>query len=134
MVAPFFISYREIRMENIKRYTEEEAGQRLAAELSQWSVSEGHLCRQYETNGWRASMLLANGIAHLAEVAWHHPDLAIGWGSVNVRLRTHDADAITDKDFDLAIMIEQTACWRPTASSSLDGPPSEGQWRYLAGV
>ena len=52
--------------------------------------------------------LLANGIAHLAEVAWHHPDLVISWGSVGVRLRTHDADALTDKDkTDLAFGLQQ---------------------------
>lgn len=119
-------------MDNVNRYTEEQARQRLASALTKWSVADGHLCRQYATNGWRASMLLANGIAHLAEVAWHHPDLAIAWGSVTVKLRTHDADAITDKDFDLAAMIEQTACWKPSPSSSLDGAPDEGQWRYLA--
>ena len=54
-------------------------------------------------------MLLANGIAHLAEVAWHHPDLTVSWGSVGVRLRTHDADAITDKDFDFASAADAAA-------------------------
>ena len=119
-------------MTDAKRYDEHQASQRLEQELPAWSVDDGHLHRRYATNGWRASMLLANGIAHLAEVAWHHPDLAIGWGGVEVRLRTHDADGITDKDFELASMIERTAAWTPAEGSALDGPPVEGQWRYVS--
>ena len=112
-------------------YPDDEADDRLRRQLPSWTVEAGHLCRRYKTNGWRASMLLANGIAHLAEVAWHHPDLTVSWGSVGVRLRTHDADAITDKDFELAAMIEAYAAWKPGADSVLDGAPSDGEWRYL---
>lgn len=118
-------------MTDTKRYDEHQAGERLERDLPAWSVEDGHLYRLYGTNGWRASMLLANGIAHLAEVTWHHPDLAISWSGVEVRLRTHDADAITDKDFELASMIERTAAWAPGDGSALDGSPGEGQWRYV---
>lgn len=112
-------------------YLNGEADDRLQRQLPNWTVEDGHLCRTYATNGWRTSMLLANGIAHLAEVAWHHPDLAISWGKVGVRLRTHDADAITDKDFELAIMIEAYAAWKPATDSVLDGAPTDGEWRYM---
>ncbi|MCG6967854.1 MAG: 4a-hydroxytetrahydrobiopterin dehydratase [Chromatiaceae bacterium] len=112
-------------------YTEVEAGDKLAAVLPSWQVEGGHLRRRYVTDGWRASMLLANGIAHLAELAWHHPDLQISWGSVLVSLRTHSADAISDKDFELAGMIEHWVGWRPASDSTLDGAPSDGKWRYL---
>ena len=118
-------------MSEVMRYTDEQAHQRLHPDLAAWSVEKGHLCRRYATNGWRASMLLANGIAHLAEVAWHHPDLAISWGSVGIRLRTHDVDAITDKDFALARMIEDVAVWKPDQTTALDGAPTQGQWRYV---
>ena len=96
-------------------------------------MADGHLRREYRTTDWRTSMLLANGISHLAESAWHHPDLQIGWGRVVVLLRTHSDNAITDKDFELARMIEQSACWRPGSSSALEGAPREGQWCYLDG-
>ena len=118
-------------MVKAKVYDEHQAVERLKRELPAWSIEDGHLCRRYSTNGWRASMLLANGIAHLAELAWHHPDLAISWGGIEVRLRTHDAAAITDKDFELASMIERTAVWAPGEISALDGSPGAGQWRYV---
>ena len=93
-------------MSGTSTYSEEEARSRLGAALAGWSVADGHLRRRFVTDGWRASMLVANGIGHLAEVAWHHPDLHISWDGVDVALRTHSEDAITDKDFELAEMIE----------------------------
>jgi 4a-hydroxytetrahydrobiopterin dehydratase len=38
----------------------------------------------------------------LAEKAWHHPDIDIRWNQVTLRLTTHDAGGLTEKDFDLA--------------------------------
>jgi len=108
--------------------------ERLAQELPQWSLEQGCLQRRYATGGWRTSMLLANGISHLAEVTWHHPDLEVSWGGVGVRLRTHSEDAITDKDFELARMIEDLVTWRPPKGSALEGVPQQGPWRYLDGA
>jgi len=113
--------------------TETRLAEQVAQRLPRWRIEDGHLCRDYATNGWRASVLLANGIAHLAEVAWHHPDLTIRWAGVEVRLRTHSDDAITEKDLELAEMIEKVAGWRPDAGSALEGAPLEGQWRYVGG-
>jgi len=120
-------------MGSAKTYDEQQAAERLAASLPRWHVEAGTLCRHYATDGWRASMLLANGVAHLAEIAWHHPDLHIGWDGVTVRLRTHSLGAISDKDFELAQMIAHSVCWRPGADSTPEGAPRDGQWRYLAG-
>jgi len=114
------------------RYTDQQAAEHLAAVLPRWGLDAGRLYRRYATDGWRASMLIANGIAHLAEVAWHHPELHITWGSVSVWLRTHAPDGITDKDFELAQMIEHWVCWRPQQGAALEGVPHDGRWRYLA--
>ena len=118
-------------MSGLTTYSDEQAQARLRETLTGWSVEGGHLRRHFATDGWRASMLMANGIAHLAEMTWHHPDLRISWGGVDVALRTHSEDAISDKDFELAEMIESWVGWRPDADSALEGAPSEGRWRYL---
>ena len=65
-------------------------------------------------------MLLVNLIAFYAEAADHHPDLAVSWPSVTVRLNTHSAGGITAKDIELARVIEQQANWRP-AGGALTG-------------
>jgi 4a-hydroxytetrahydrobiopterin dehydratase len=44
-------------------------------------------------------------VALLAEKANHHPDWSNSWNKVVIDLRSHDKDAITDRDFDLARAI-----------------------------
>ena len=118
-------------MSEAMAYSDDQARDKLQAGLAQWSVKDGHLYREFTCNGWRASMMLANGIAHLAEITWHHPELRVNWGGVSIALRTHSDDAITDKDFELAGMIEQFAAWKPGPTSALEGAPDDGSWRYI---
>jgi len=42
----------------------------------------------------------------LAEEANHHPDIILGYKGISVDLLTHDKNAITIKDIDLANKIE----------------------------
>jgi pterin-4a-carbinolamine dehydratase len=65
--------------------------------------------------------MAANAIGFLAEAADHHPDLALSWGRLTVRLNTHSAGGITDKDLELARRIDDLALWRPGAGSALAG-------------
>lgn len=118
-------------MRDQQTYQDAAAKARLADDLPTWQLVDGHLVRRFATAHWKASMLLAGLIGHLAEAAWHHPDLLISWGAVEVRLRTHSADGITDKDFELAGLIEGLANWRPGPDSALDGTPDDAKWRYL---
>jgi 4a-hydroxytetrahydrobiopterin dehydratase len=46
----------------------------------------------------------------------------VTWGKLWVKLATHSAGGITDKDFALARKIEDTVLWRPDADGPLDGP------------
>lgn len=41
-----------------------------------------------------------------------------------VKLKTHDAGGITDKDFELARKIEELVLWRPTGGA-LTGNPNK---------
>ncbi len=95
---------------------------RLKLELPSWTLQDGHIQRVYETGGWRASLMIANAIGHLAELAWHHPDLIVTYPSVTVKLVTHDAGGISDLDFALAGKIEELVTWSP----KLDAPPLPG--------
>jgi 4a-hydroxytetrahydrobiopterin dehydratase len=106
---------------------EAEVRARLARELPRWTVEGGALVRRYRTTGWRGSMLVAGAVGHLAEAAWHHPDLLVRWGGVEVRLWTHDAGGITAKDLALARRIEEVVAWRPAGADGLEGPPEEAR-------
>lgn len=92
-------------------------------DVPSWNVRAGWLCRTYSTPGWSHTLLLVNQIAFIAEAAWHHPDLEIGYARVVVKLQTHKAGGLTAMDFELARRIEELVIWRPTQDSSLEGYP-----------
>ncbi len=103
--------------------TAEEITARLAA-LPRWRHAEGALCRTYRTHSWKGTLMVVNTIGHLAEAAWHHPDLRVSYAAVEVRLNTHTAKGITAKDFELAAKIEQVVHWRPGRDGgALEGTP-----------
>jgi 4a-hydroxytetrahydrobiopterin dehydratase len=93
------------------------------ADLPQWHGAGGWLRREYQTDGWRSTMLAVNAIAFIAEAANHHPDLEVHWNRIVVRLQTHSAGGVTDKDLQLAERIESTVTWQPTGGF----PGLEGQ-------
>jgi len=108
----------------ISIHSETEIAARLGRELPQWRHQGGAICRSFRTAGWKASLMVANAIGHLAEVAWHHPDLIVSYGKVEVRLSTHEPNGITDKDFELARKIDDVVGWRPeTEDGALEGIP-----------
>ena len=98
--------------------------QRLA-DLPGWVHERGVLRRTYKTDGWPTTLMLVNAIGFYAEAADHHPDLQVSWGRVTVTLRTHSAQGITGKDFEVARLIEQAALWRPGTGSALRGTPRQ---------
>ena len=51
--------------------------------------------------------MVVNTIGHIAEAAWHHPDLTVSYAFVIVKLQNHAAKGITEKDFLLAQEIER---------------------------
>ena len=70
---------------------------------------------------WRAGSFAEAGtfvaeIAALADAANHHPDLTLGYpGRVHVRLSSHDAGGLTDRDGTLAEQISEAASARRIA-------------------
>lgn len=107
-----------------RTYAEAEIADRLKGELKHWRFANGALVRVYRTKDWKSTLLAAGAVAHLAEAAWHHPELVLNYPSLEVRLSTHSANGITDKDFELAARIESVVGWRPGAGGgALEGVP-----------
>lgn len=93
--------------------------------LTGWYLEDGWLRRKYSTDGWPTTLMLVNAVGYLCEAAWHHADLNVTWGKVWVKLQTHSAGGITDKDFTLARKIEETVLWRPDKGGPLEGTPNK---------
>ena len=105
-------------------YGDGEVREWLAGNLPGWRLEDDHLVRAYTTKSWQLTLLLANAIGFLAEAAWHHPELTLSYPRLTVRLQTHDAGGITDKDFELARRIEALVTWRPAPEDALEGTPN----------
>lgn len=114
-------------------YNEDEVRERLARELPHWYLEEGWIRRRYRTSGWKATLMVVNTVGHLAEAAWHHPDLTVSYAFVIVKLVTHSAKGITDKDFALARKIEEVVQWQPGTEPEpvLEGTPDDPRFKYV---
>ena len=88
-------------------------------DMKGWYFEDGMIRRVYNTDGWPTTLMLVNAIGFIAEAAYHHPDLSVTWGRITVKLSTHSAGGITDKDFELARKIEELALYRPPAGTAL---------------
>ncbi len=106
--------------------------ERLARDLPRWERDGDAIVRRYRTAGWKASAMVVGAVAHLAEAAWHHPDLTVGWSQVGVRLTSHDAGGVTERDLALAARIEEVVTWRPGREGGpLTGTPDDPRFAYV---
>ncbi len=113
-------------------YEEAEVVERLAKDLPDWYFENGWIRRKYRTSGWKGTLMVINAVGHLAEAAWHHPDLTASYAFVIVKLTTHSHKGITDMDFTLAKKIEEFIQWQPGQEDSpLEGTPSDQRFRYI---
>lgn len=116
-----------------KTYSDSEIVEKLTTELPNWYLEKGWIRRKYKTSGWKGSLMVVNTIGHLAEAAWHHPDLSVSYAFVLVKLTTHSAKGITDKDFELAKKIEEVVQWQPgeEEGAPFEGTPSDPRFKYI---
>jgi 4a-hydroxytetrahydrobiopterin dehydratase len=109
-------------------YSEAEITERLQNDLPKWRYENGWIRRKYKTHSWKGTLMVINTVGHLAEAAWHHPDISASYAWVEVRLTNHAAKGVTDKDFELAKKIEDVVQWQPAKDGgSLEGTPAADQ-------
>ena len=113
-------------------YDDDEVTARLTASLPHWSLEDGTIRRRFTTQGWKGALMVVATVGHLAEVAWHHPEIRASYGWVEVRLMSHDAGGITDRDLALAAKIEEVVAWRPGAEDGpFSGTPDDPRFAYV---
>jgi len=76
-----------------------------------WRLSEDgkSITRAFVAKDWRAAMKFLNDVSAVAEEEGHHPDVKItNYRDVEVALRTHAIDGLSNADFDVAEKIDAT--------------------------
>ncbi|MDB2606278.1 4a-hydroxytetrahydrobiopterin dehydratase [Zobellia sp.] len=89
----------------MKRLSEQEIESQLE-NLSGWEYVDGAIETSFEFKDFKDAFSVMTRIAFECESQGHHPDWSNVYNSLNIRLNTHDAEGITEKDFKLAHTIE----------------------------
>ncbi|HLG23092.1 MAG TPA: 4a-hydroxytetrahydrobiopterin dehydratase [Candidatus Manganitrophaceae bacterium] len=76
-------------------------------DLKGWELSDNVIQKKYSFKSFKGSMAFVNKVAELADSVDHHPDIIINYNRVILKLTTHSQGGITDKDFNLAQMIDR---------------------------
>ncbi len=115
-----------------RTYGEDEIRARLEKDLPHWYYEYGWIRRKYRTRGWKSTLMVKTTVGHLAEAAFHHPDITASYAFVIVKLMNHAAKGVTDKDFELAKKIEEVIQWQPgKEGGSLEGTPDDPRFKYI---
>jgi 4a-hydroxytetrahydrobiopterin dehydratase len=86
--------------------TEDEIADRLN-QAAGWERAGNEITRTAQLGDFRDAIIFVGAVAHLAQAANHHPDIAISWNKVTLTLSTHSAGGLTDADFGLAQQINE---------------------------
>ena len=88
--------------------TEEKAAELGAGLHADWErTANERLYRYFSFRNFRDAFAYATKVAMLAEAEGHHPNMAIGWGRVELTLVTHSVGGLTNNDFVMARMIDR---------------------------
>jgi len=77
-------------------------------EVPKWEAMEQHhLVRSFPFEDFKSALQFVNKIGDLAEEEWHHPDLGLAWGKVDIKIYTHKINGLSENDFILAAKIDR---------------------------
>src|SRR2546430_16434584 len=77
------------------------------SQLPGWKLEGNEIRKTFQHDAFAEAIVFVNAVAHLAELASHHPDIDIRYTNVTLALTTHDQGGLTEKDLHLARRIEE---------------------------
>jgi len=78
------------------------------SKLSGWSFENNSIQKQFQLKDFTEALSFVNAVGMESEKMDHHPDiLMFAWNKVKITISTHSAGGVTEKDFQLAIKIEE---------------------------
>ncbi|MDF0708632.1 4a-hydroxytetrahydrobiopterin dehydratase [Flagellimonas okinawensis] len=80
---------------------------RALKEFPGWKLVNDMLEKSFTFNDFKEAFSVMTHIAFECEKQDHHPNWENVYNSLSIKLSTHDADGITQKDIDLAKSIEK---------------------------
>ena len=75
--------------------------------LSGWVQEEKQIANEFQFKDFVDALSFVNKVGAEAEKMNHHPDIFMhSWNKVKITISTHSEGGITEKDFELAKIIE----------------------------
>ena len=90
----------------MKALSENEIHKKLK-EFPNWEYFENAIHTTLEFENFKDAFAFMTRVAFEAEKQQHHPDWANVYNTLSITLNTHDADGVTEKDFNLAEAIDR---------------------------
>ncbi len=72
-----------------------------------WSLDGNAIKKEWQFKDFSEAMVFINRVADLAERHDHHPELFNVYNKVTLRFSTHDAGGLTQRDFRIALEVDQ---------------------------
>lgn len=89
----------------METYTSKQAKNELS-KIKGWSFRNDGIEKEFEFRDFVEAFGFMTRVALSAEKVNHHPEWSNVYNKVHIRLTTHDAGGLTDKDFELARKID----------------------------
>lgn len=74
--------------------------------LNGWSFANNALEKNFQFKDFKEALAFIVKLGSIAEEQNHHPELFNVYNKVELRLSTHDAGGVTEKDVDLAKAVD----------------------------
>ena len=90
----------------MEKYTDENVQFQLK-DLKDWQFIGNAIEKKFKFLDFTQALGFIVQVGLMAEKRNHHPELFNVYNKLSIRLNTHDADGVTEKDFDLAKAIDK---------------------------
>jgi 4a-hydroxytetrahydrobiopterin dehydratase len=90
----------------MKKYNKEEVAP-LLLNLNDWQFNSDGIEKKFQFKNFTEALGFIVKVGIVSEKMNHHPELFNVYNKVNIRLTTHDAGGVTDKDIKLASEIDR---------------------------
>lgn len=74
-----------------------------------WERDGDEVVRTFEFDDYLAGVEFVERVGELAEEAFHHPEMVVGYEEVEVRFTSHEEGGITDQDVEMAERTNEEA-------------------------
>lgn len=95
-------------MDQAKKLSDREISNRLK-DLPGWTLKDNKLHRELKFKDFVSAFSFMTAVAIQAEKMNHHPEWFNVYSTVRIDLSTHDAGGISDRDFELAGIVDRAA-------------------------